>query len=664
MADITKADLRNRVLQHLGVLAAGETASGHDANHVDAIIEAFIDGELAKAGELEGTFNSDAIPAWAQNPLRDVICFKVAPDFGVSGQILADLATSAQTGIILLYRHFADVTPSDTQVEVAENALRMLGVLVPGEISSAPELALASNEVNDFHDWLEEVGSLPADVLTLTDLADWAKPLFRDIVAYRLVAHFDIDANRVQILAGKHDIALTELISRLNEVSHLDTKVEVRYHVLSRLGIVTAGQEPTAAQADIVDDSIDKFQDWLDEIGTLPASIATITSLADWAKPFYQDVITYRVAPQFGVVDARLQEFQQRHNNALTELVSRLTAVTYANTQIEVRHHVLSLLGVITAGQEPTEAQADIVDDALTKFHDWLDEVGTLPGAIVTLTSLAEWAKPFYRDVVAYRVAPQFGVVDARLQDLLARHNTSLGELISRLAPPVPETTAIEVRNDALYALGVVPPGTDPKPIQADVVDDIVVQLFDMLDERGTIGFTAGAIPPWAMPLIRDIVAADAAPQFGVVDVNRLGILEAKKRAAEAELGSRFSALGETTPKTILRNRILQHLGIVGVAETPTAAQIELVEEVIDQGFDHLVTDGAILPTVTLSALPDYVMLPLRDHFAYMCAGSFGIKSGKRSNLFMEHRNALKVLYGQVQDREAPNTDSIEATYY
>lgn len=555
MADVTKAELRTRVLQHLGVIAAGETASAADALVVDNAIVAVIDGELTQTGALQGVFTSDLVPNWSNNSLRDVVAFRVAPEFGIMGQQLAELMTAADAGIQFLLKHLDAVTPADTKPEIAGNALRALGVAHPGEVPSTADLAIANDAFDEFFDWLDEVGTRATDFNTATTIAQWAKPFFRDAIAFRLAPQFSIDPNRMQVLQQKHDIAVARLISKMD-------------------------------------------------------------------------------------------------------------APTPGDTKVEVRNSVLYLVNVLAPGEEPTAAQADLVDTAIDKFHDWLDEVGTLPSAISTVTALEDWAKPLYRDVVAYRVAPQFAVVDARLQELQQRHNVSLAELISRLGAPQPADSVEEVRNDALYALGVVPPGAEPTAVQADIVDDILEQYFDLLDERATVGFTLATIPDWAKPMFRDIVAADAAPQFGVIDPNRLNILQAKRKAAESELSNRFSATGATGTKTILRNRILQHLGIIGVAETPTAAQIEVVEEIIDQGFDHLVTDGAILPNVTLTTLPDYTMLPLRNHFAYMCSGIFGLGVGKKNNLFQEHRIALKVLYGQVQDREAPNTDSVEATYY
>jgi hypothetical protein len=79
VADIAKAALRNRVLEHLGVLAAGETAATADQTFVDEQIDAAHD-ELRKFGYVP--FATSAIPSWAQIPLRDWVAAAVGQSYG------------------------------------------------------------------------------------------------------------------------------------------------------------------------------------------------------------------------------------------------------------------------------------------------------------------------------------------------------------------------------------------------------------------------------------------------------------------------------------------------------------------------------------------------------------------------------------------------------
>jgi hypothetical protein len=74
----TKADLRNRVLGHLKVLEAGESATAEDA----AAVESAIDDVYAELGELGMSYwAANAIPAACLRPLMRVVAADVAAEF-------------------------------------------------------------------------------------------------------------------------------------------------------------------------------------------------------------------------------------------------------------------------------------------------------------------------------------------------------------------------------------------------------------------------------------------------------------------------------------------------------------------------------------------------------------------------------------------------------
>jgi hypothetical protein len=81
MANLTKAELRTRVLQHLGVLAVGQSASAEDAELVDESIDAAHD-RLRKFGLVP--FATSAIPTWAQTQLRNYVAGDVFRSFGLN----------------------------------------------------------------------------------------------------------------------------------------------------------------------------------------------------------------------------------------------------------------------------------------------------------------------------------------------------------------------------------------------------------------------------------------------------------------------------------------------------------------------------------------------------------------------------------------------------
>lgn len=87
MASLTKAELRNRVLEHLGVKAASQSASAADGQLVDEAIDA-AHARLRKYGL--APFATSAIPEWAQIPLRDYVAGDVAQAFGLGGARLGE----------------------------------------------------------------------------------------------------------------------------------------------------------------------------------------------------------------------------------------------------------------------------------------------------------------------------------------------------------------------------------------------------------------------------------------------------------------------------------------------------------------------------------------------------------------------------------------------
>jgi hypothetical protein len=95
------------------------------------------------------------------------------------------------------------------------------------------------------------------------------------------------------------------------------------------------------------------------------------------------------------------------------------------------------------------------------------------------------------------------------------------------------------------------------------------------------------------------------------------------------------------------------------VAEDPTAAQIEIAEEILDNAFSQLQTEKSV--TFTTAAIPNWAMLNLRDYIAYYAAGAFGQQP---SQFIQESRFALKELRAQVAKKRPLTEDPVKAKYY
>jgi hypothetical protein len=104
MADLTKAQLSARVLEHLGVKAATQGANAADDIFVQEAIDAAHD-RLRKFGIVP--FATSAIPAWAQIQMRDYVAGDVAQAFGLGAERLSEFKGFAQTAERELARQIA-----------------------------------------------------------------------------------------------------------------------------------------------------------------------------------------------------------------------------------------------------------------------------------------------------------------------------------------------------------------------------------------------------------------------------------------------------------------------------------------------------------------------------------------------------------------------------
>jgi hypothetical protein len=101
VATYTKAQLRNRVLRELGVLAGGgETAEADDA----AIVEEMIDAQHAMLErQVFVTWTTSAIPDTVYEPLALVVSARLAGSFGLPDARRQELLALAAEGMAELH---------------------------------------------------------------------------------------------------------------------------------------------------------------------------------------------------------------------------------------------------------------------------------------------------------------------------------------------------------------------------------------------------------------------------------------------------------------------------------------------------------------------------------------------------------------------------------
>lgn len=226
------------------------------------------------------------------------------------------------------------------------------------------------------------------------------------------------------------------------------------------------------------------------------------------------------------------------------------------------------------------------------------------------------------------------------------------------------DITKATLRNRVLRHIGVLAAGETASSEDASVVDDAIETAFEELDKYGTVesGFTSNNIPDWAQEPLRDRVAFQVAPAFGV-PMERFAALSQRSGQTYPLLFRYHQALtvGSNT-KTDLRNSILRKLRVIGLAEDPTPAQISVAEALLEDLLDQLRSENTV--NFTSGAIPSYMMVPLRDWMAYLMGDTFGVNPQLLGVLQQDHVLGLRELRAQAQAKIPLKVAAVEAKYY
>lgn len=95
MATLTRAEVAERALQALGVLAAGQDAVAEDTNRAGEAVD-YVHALLRKEGL--APWATSAVPEWAQSAFIHLVAVELVPTFGVSGERLQSLMALADKG--------------------------------------------------------------------------------------------------------------------------------------------------------------------------------------------------------------------------------------------------------------------------------------------------------------------------------------------------------------------------------------------------------------------------------------------------------------------------------------------------------------------------------------------------------------------------------------
>ena len=104
MATITRAQLADIVLEHIGAKAANQAADAADSVKATDTIDA-VRAELTRDDVPE--WAADSIPDWAVLPMRDIVSFELRNTFGLSGERLNDVINAYGLATRKIYKFTA-----------------------------------------------------------------------------------------------------------------------------------------------------------------------------------------------------------------------------------------------------------------------------------------------------------------------------------------------------------------------------------------------------------------------------------------------------------------------------------------------------------------------------------------------------------------------------
>jgi hypothetical protein len=312
---------------------------------------------------------------------------------------------------------------------------------------------------------------------------------------------------------------------------------------------------------------------------------------------------------------------------------------------------------VIKAAEIATDGHKELVHKAISEMFGQLDERRVLS---FTENAIPEWALLPMRDVIAYRIASALAIDPQRMPQLRLDHDAGLADIYKHLGANTYASTDEELEARVLARLGAIGQGEVTPSAYSARVSDAIAEVFAWYAVKGELGFDSATIPDRAMIPLRDVVSYRIAREFAVLDPSTLAILKLEHDAAIAELDSRMDALDVPDTKDRLRNRVLQHLGVLGLAEIATPAQKEAIGDIVEATIEQLRAHRVI--SFDSHGIPDWAMLPLRDYVAYRAASSLRIDLNRIPQLKMDHDMAWAELKKQAATSAPP--PAVEATYY
>lgn len=199
----TRQDLITTVLENLGVLAAGQSASIEDR----AVVDRRIDPKLAELGRREVFvgLSADALDPALFLYVADIVAAACLTPFGITGTKAESLVTAAATAeatLKVLSRQFDADVGTSSFYDVVQAAIEMLGVVTAGQSASAKDRAVVTARVRPLLQDLR--GRDICGVADVSELSVGLQETFAKLLAASCALSFsEIPLARVALLKGE-----------------------------------------------------------------------------------------------------------------------------------------------------------------------------------------------------------------------------------------------------------------------------------------------------------------------------------------------------------------------------------------------------------------------------------------------------------------------------
>ncbi|BAQ43971.1 hypothetical protein [Methylobacterium aquaticum] len=632
----TRQDLIALVLENLGVLAAGQSASAEDREAVNRRIDPKL-RELERREVFAG-LNADVLDDAVFLYVGDIIAAACRTPFGITGaksDQLAKAAGEAEAMLKSMARQF-NAGASTAAYDIVQDVLEQLGVVTPGQAPTSQDRGVVSARIAPMLADLRQ-----REIIAFTDLASadaaHRRHLTTILVASCAPAFGATGAALAPLVdaARAAEVALRAVVRQFDTGTGTSGTFSVAQTVLELLGVVEGGQTATAKDVAVVSA---RYAPLLADLRARHIiDLPSIDGADPSTKHFLATILASRCALLFGAEEpvlAGLRAEEARAESALRAISRQLDTGIGTGSALDAPQSVLEILGVVSAGQSASPKDRAVVATRLPAiFADLRDR------QIITVTDFAAASpsvQPHLITIIAAAVAPLFSVEPALLQTLGAeavRAEAALRIISRQVDSGVATAGAFDLIQVTLENLGAVAVGRTATDKDRSIVSGRVTAVLDDLRQREVISIPslAGAAPSTLLQL-SVILTSACAMAFGIPAEVR-GQLRADAERAEIALRAQARQLdsGSATSGTFdLPQVVLEALGVIDAGQTASAKDRAVVSARIAPVLADLQA-REIISIPSLDAAPDAVKVALSVVVTAACAPAFQVEPAARA---------------------------------